>query len=141
MASLSSTTSSGLLTPPHSIHGDGFCPYPLGKSFIIKHHTPPAPTGRSYGRSPTSEPVGPGEITQLQWYLDHSPNPGTIDNNNNTREIIFVDTIRAGCKCGAQIMLTEDGLVAKIYDPLEYSFEDRGFTRDDNAEVPWVLDD
>ena len=42
----------------------------------------------------------------------------------NLKKVIFKAPIRIGPECGSQILLTEEGDVAKVYDPLCYRFID-----------------
>jgi serine/threonine protein kinase len=37
------------------------------------------------------------------------------------------EVVRVGENCGAQVVVTADGFIAKIYDPLYYEFRDRGY--------------
>jgi tRNA A-37 threonylcarbamoyl transferase component Bud32 len=45
------------------------------------------------------------------------------------KEITFEGPIRTGRECGSQIIMTTEGCVAKIYDPLSYRFMDTYFER------------
>jgi hypothetical protein len=49
------------------------------------------------------------------------------------KEITFEGPIRTGRECGSQIILTTEGCVAKIYDPLSYRFMDAYF--DEKVDV------
>lgn len=51
-------------------------------------------------------------------------NPGTTD-DDSTCSIVFTVSIRTGRRFGAQVILTENGLIAKVYDPLYHSFVDK----------------
>lgn len=69
----------------------------------------------------------PIDISQLDWCLAHPPEPGYTDVNDK-RNIILEASIRTGEQNGAQVFLTNDGLVAKIYDPLYYPLFDSFWT-------------
>ncbi|KAH6621881.1 hypothetical protein C7974DRAFT_414564 [Boeremia exigua] len=123
MSAPTTDASNGLLSPPRSPREGTSAPYPVGQSFCVKRHTPVIPFGRNYCESEDDEPpsVVPEDVSQLDWCVAHPPCAGKTD-TSVTRDIIFKAPIRTGDQCGAQVMLTEDGFVAKIYDPLYYSF-------------------
>ncbi|KAF1951561.1 hypothetical protein CC80DRAFT_495965 [Byssothecium circinans] len=114
--------------------------YAVGTFHIAKHHIPPLPSSRLYpgfhnsdDEADSDEELGwqPDETdqdtlkatTQREWCLSHSPCPGTTD-PFRTRSFTITKAIRTGDQSGAQVVLTDDGLVAKIYDPLYYNFYD-----------------
>ncbi|KAF2623896.1 hypothetical protein BU25DRAFT_461683 [Macroventuria anomochaeta] len=121
MATSSRSASSDSLSPPPSSQEDDFGPYFPGQTLILKRHIPAPPCGRDYCDLDAPDSDVPDEVSKLEWCLAHPPRPGSTD-LNNTRKITLKAPIRTGYECGAQILLTEDGLVAKIYDPLYYSF-------------------
>lgn len=45
----------------------------------------------------------------------------------DTRDITVAKVIRVGTRCGAQVLLTEEGHIAKIYDPLYYATYDEAW--------------
>lgn len=92
-----------------------FDPYPFGQTLVLKQHTPD-PACRDWGYK-SHLPTSP--ISQLEWCLNHPPSTG-ITNQRCKREVTFTKNIRTGRECGAQILLTRDGLVAKVYDLLHY---------------------
>jgi hypothetical protein len=57
--------------------------------------------------------------THLGWCLANPPAPGTT-HHADERCIEIAGAIRVGEDCGAQVVLTVDGLIAKIYDRLYY---------------------
>ncbi|PSN72290.1 hypothetical protein BS50DRAFT_485251, partial [Corynespora cassiicola Philippines] len=59
--------------------------------------------------------------TQLGYCLDHHPAPGEI--LDETHSFTIIKELRTGDRCNAQIVLTDNGKVAKIYDPLYYRFD------------------
>ena len=138
MGTPSSDTSSGLLSPVHPLDGNDDSPYSIGQCLFLKRHNPPAPFGRKYRDSGASEFLVPGEVTQLEWCLKHPPKPGSTD-VSETRNIVFKASIRTGDQRGAQVLLTENGLVAKIYDPLYYSFIDKEWS-DEKLDVATEAD-
>jgi serine/threonine protein kinase len=73
------------------------------------------------------------DSSQLEWCLAHPPVPGTTFPMDE-RFIEIAKAVRIGDKCGAQVVLTTDGLIAKIYDPLYYDFYD-DFFRDSRIDV------
>jgi hypothetical protein len=58
-------------------------------------------------------PKVPGESLQLDWRLAHPPVPG-ITHAADDRCIEIAKTIRVGEGCGAQVVLTTDGFIAKF---------------------------
>ncbi|KAH6621880.1 hypothetical protein C7974DRAFT_397288 [Boeremia exigua] len=113
---------------------DDLGPYYSGRTLSIKRHTPALPWGRSYCKSEVDDPEVSDGVSKVEWCLTHPPTPGSTD-LNDTRDIILNDPIRVGNECGAQILSINDGLVAKIYDPLCYSFHTQGWTNNVTAEA------
>ncbi|KAF2623894.1 hypothetical protein BU25DRAFT_349111, partial [Macroventuria anomochaeta] len=62
----------------------------------------------------------------LDWCLAHPPAEGCTS-FDDTCSFTVTSGIRTGENLGAQLVLTDTGLVAKIYDPLFYSFQDQDF--------------
>jgi hypothetical protein len=52
------------------------------------------------------------------------PVPGTTI-SQDIRDISIDKPIRDGDSCGAQVLLTSEGLIAKFFDPLCYDFENK----------------
>ncbi|KAF1917636.1 hypothetical protein BDU57DRAFT_513989 [Ampelomyces quisqualis] len=133
MSTYSSTTSSCLLTPPVSPPSSPVetqFPYVVGATFLAKRHEPPSRSEMGY-----CELQGIPEVTydvpQRDWCLAHPPAPG-ITHEEDVRSIEIAKAIRVGENCSAQLVLTADGFVAKVYDPLYYTWHD--------PENPWNLD-
>ena len=124
MATSFSSTSGESLSPPPSSQEDDFGLYTSGQALLPKRHIPAPPCGRDYCDSDAPSSDVPDEVSKLEWCLTHPPRPGSTD-PNDTRKITFKASIRTECECGAQVLLIDDGLVAKIYDPLYYCFFNR----------------
>lgn len=104
------------------------CPYVLGATFTAHRHQPPPPFGGNYSSRSRPNQDDLRDVSQLEWCITNPPAAGsTIINEAYTFTII--STIRTGSDCGAQLVRTNDGLVAKIYDPLFYSFRNRMCSR------------
>jgi hypothetical protein len=102
---------------------DDFDSYPLGQTFTLKQHIP-GPACPDSDCTTYLEPEWKYEnVSQFEWCLDHPPSTGST-NSRQKRKVTFTENIRTGRQCGAQVLLTDDGLVAKIYDPLHYGFYD-----------------
>lgn len=56
-------------------------------------------------------------------FRERQSDPG--ETGPSLKKVTFKAPIRVGPKCGSQILLTEEGDVAKVYDPLCYRFIDR----------------
>jgi hypothetical protein len=130
MSTQSTTESTGLPSPPGTPANKPVNPYTIGASFTIKRHKPPAPYGGIYSRNPT--PVLQEDVDQFEWCLSHQPATGLTSEDDDCTFTI-ADTIRTGNKCGAQLLLTSSGVVAKVYDPLYYEFHDCDM-------ASWLLD-
>ncbi|KAJ8111337.1 hypothetical protein OPT61_g6046 [Boeremia exigua] len=122
MSKSSTSSSVNSLSSSASSQEDDFGRYTCGQTLTIKRHIPDPPCGRDYGWPPGLSV--PDNISKLEWCLAHPPTPGSTD-PNDTRDITLAKSIRTGYDRGAQVFLTNDGLVAKIYDPLYYRFYDR----------------
>lgn len=123
MSFVSSSTSNSLPSPPRSPEeNDDPGPYHIGQSFLIKRHIPTVPSGRRYRDSDVAACVVPTDVSQLDWCLKHPPHSGTTE-LSDTLSITIKASIRTGNHCGAHIVLIDDGLCAKIFDPLYYSFD------------------
>ena len=56
---------------------------------------------------------------KLEWCLSHPVRPGTV-RSKSYRQTDIHTSVRTGDECGAQVVLTSENRVAKIYDPLYY---------------------
>lgn len=97
--------------------------YVCGQTLILKRHIPNLPCGKKYCNFSTHHAKAPRDLKQLDWCLEYRPSTG-ITHFDDMRRITFKEQIRTGNQRGAQVLLTDDGLVAKIYDPLFYRFTD-----------------
>jgi hypothetical protein len=98
-----------------------FNPYPIGQTFALKQQIS-GPARPDLDCISTVEPKSKSEfVSRFEWCLDHPLSTGTT-NRRRKREVTFTKNILTGRHCGAQVLLTEDGLVAKIFDPLHYGF-------------------
>lgn len=131
MTTSSSFSGSSSDSLPSSIlsQEEDFCLYSPGTTLVLKRHVPPPPCGVYY-QDPAPNITLPEQVSKLKWCLTHPPRPGIID-HQDTRTIVLKEKIRTGSQCGAQVLLTNDGLVAKIYDPLYYCI----FNRDWRSET------
>jgi serine/threonine protein kinase len=95
-------------------------PYTKGRKFDMFRHIPPPPLGRPY---PNCRTITPREtlrhLTQFEYCLSASP-LGGITNNQEASSFTVVEELALRDGRGAQIVLVDNGLVAKIYDPLYY---------------------
>lgn len=122
-SSQSSAESSSLPSPPLFPSEPPAFPYFKGAKFLVRKHEPPRTLEMGYwrkrGRCGGPEVIG--NPSQLELCLAHPPTPG-ITYSEEARCIEIAKIIRGGQSCGAQTVLTVDGLVAKFYDPLYYDF-------------------
>ncbi|KAJ4309208.1 hypothetical protein N0V94_009035 [Neodidymelliopsis sp. IMI 364377] len=118
---------SNLPSPPRTRRDKPSTPYTVGSTFLANAHHPPAP----FGKRPYSKLAEPDQeelrrVQQVDWCLSHPPAPGNVC-RNVSRTFTIQSTIRTGDEGGAQIVLIDNGMVAKIYDPVYYPFFDREF--------------
>jgi hypothetical protein len=95
-------------------------PYVEGFTFTAMRHEPPQPFGRGYNT--TYPPVQEGwkELSQTEYCFSRSLLQGQTY-YEDTKALRITSTIRTGYDCGAQLVIVNEGLVAKIYDPLYYA--------------------
>ncbi|KAI8722451.1 hypothetical protein NCS52_00389000 [Fusarium sp. LHS14.1] len=113
-------------------------PYHSGLTITIRPHTPPPPFGLTgYIKGPKRQQARQGEVakvSQSEWCLrnplaETPPHPNAAE----TQTLTIVQGIACQDGRGAQVVrchLGEDkdrSYVAKIYDPLYYSYADRDF--------------
>ncbi|KAF2006014.1 hypothetical protein P154DRAFT_482759, partial [Amniculicola lignicola CBS 123094] len=125
--SSSECTSSSTSTSSISSGGDTPFPYVVGTKISVMSHEPPNPFGWYY-------PV-PSEWhaedyksapSKLLWVASHPPITGIDGTDSRTWRI--TKSLRTGDNSQAQIVLTSNNLVAKIYDPLYYpTYDDYGY--------------
>jgi serine/threonine protein kinase len=133
MSTPPTSTPGALPSPPTSPSKEQRSPYVEGAKFLARRHEPPTTFEMGYHERHRRRPKVPDDATHLDWCLAHPPAPGTT-HTEDTRYIDISKCIRTGENCGAQIVLTVDGFVAKLYDPLYYEFPDREYP-DENLNV------
>ncbi|KAF1848881.1 uncharacterized protein K460DRAFT_275757 [Cucurbitaria berberidis CBS 394.84] len=121
MSSFSSDQSNGLSSLPVAPTGKPPNPYVVGASFVAMRHQPPAPYGGIYSDDFIPYFDGLPNSDHFEWCKSHPPAQG-LTLLEDRQCITITDIIRTGDDCGAQVLLTDTGLVAKIYDPLYYEF-------------------
>ncbi len=109
-----------LFSSPHQDIEKPAIPYKQGQKITIFRHNPPPPLGRPY---PNSRALTPRKVlkglTQLEYCLSASP----LEETTNSQEISSFVVTKELALCdgrGAQLVVVDNGLVAKIYDPLYY---------------------
>jgi len=113
--------------------GSGRCevpcpPYIVGTTFTAISHEPPAPFGRDYTTKMPGLPKTWKEMSQLDTCLSRS-SLGGQSITHVTRTMTITATIRSGYGRGAQILVMDNDMVAKVYDPLYYEFvSEYGYT-------------
>ncbi|KZM18891.1 uncharacterized protein EKO05_0010396 [Ascochyta rabiei] len=110
------------LPSPHRSPAEALsCPYVPGATFIAHRHVPPAPFGGSYSEIEISNQEDLQCSTQLDWCVAHPPAEGATF-FDDAHSFTVKSAIRTGENCGAQLIFIDTGLVAKIYDPMFYSY-------------------
>lgn len=119
-------------------------PYRRGLNLSIRRHIPPPPCGKGYveGLERQQSPPQPiREVTQSEWCLQHPPADTTPHPDTTSHDLHILDQIACGDKRGSQVVRCrldqEDQVyVAKIYDPLYYSYTNCGTP----VDVTWLAD-
>jgi hypothetical protein len=93
-------------------------PYVLGAQFTVRRHVPPPPFGRPYPTPHPEPPENLQKLTQLEHCLANPPRKGSMCDEVFTFVITKELVVKDGR--GAQLVIANDTLVAKIYDPLYY---------------------
>ena len=105
-------------------------PYSVGFTTIATRHKPHHPYEKDYEAD--GSPVLENRKTVSQW--DSRLLSPTISGKmlyQDTKALEITAIIRAGCKRGAQLVIVNNDIVAKIYDPLYYDDSDEfGFETD-----------
>jgi hypothetical protein len=111
-------------------------PYTLGTTFTAYRHVPTPPFGHGYTTPwPPFKSEDFRRLTQLDYCLTRQPMDGhSLD---ESRTLTITGLIRTGFSCGAQIVVVNEDIVAKIYDPLY----DKGMDCYDNKRDVVVLAD
>ncbi|KAH7019784.1 hypothetical protein EDB80DRAFT_601269, partial [Ilyonectria destructans] len=132
-----------LWKPPRDPRRPEF-PYHRGLDLSIRRHVPPPPFGVGYiqGQERQESPPQPiREVTQSEWCLQHPPADAAPHPDTTSHNLHILDEIACGDGRGSQVVRCwldqEDQVyVAKIYDPLYYSYTDAGTP----VDVTWLAD-
>ncbi|RYN29830.1 hypothetical protein AA0112_g6997 [Alternaria arborescens] len=91
-------------------------PYVVGATFVARRHEPPAPFGHGYDTPWPPYKTNDFRLPQIDYCLIRQPLEGrTLD---ESRVLTITGTVRTGYSFGAQIVVVNGKIVAKIYDPL-----------------------
>ena len=144
---ISSTTSRSEWSSGSSVSGHNHtspnacppCPYVVGFSTTAVGHEPPNPFGSDYTTRYPDQTLDPAHMSQQEFCFSTSPLPGRIL-SNHTMALKITSIIRIGAHTGAQVVVVNHSLVAKIYDPMyydssEYSDVVRSADRDYSREA------
>jgi hypothetical protein len=113
-----------------------FLPYRKGVKITAMQHEPPEPFGMWYSTERRPSPEGWEKMSQLDYCISCPPLEGATE-PSICKSLTITSTIRTGRHQGAQIVVVDHTMVAKIYDPLYYSFYNDCGTKDD---VVWDAD-
>ncbi|POR37867.1 Uncharacterized protein TPAR_01935 [Tolypocladium paradoxum] len=123
-------------------------PYHSGLNLRIRRHVPPPPFGkRVYAKGSERQESPPQlirEVTQSEWCLRHPPADTPLHPDATVHSLHVIDEVACEDERGAQVVrccLDQDEArvyVAKIYDPLYYSFGNRG--AGSAVDVTWLAD-
>ncbi|KAF2789065.1 hypothetical protein K505DRAFT_195748, partial [Melanomma pulvis-pyrius CBS 109.77] len=94
-------------------------PYHIGALFYARQHTPLLPSGRPYRVPLSPRPPDWKTYSKIECCLTRPPLGGTIDEEVHIALTITAE-IRLGDEKGAQLVIVNGDMVAKIYDPLYY---------------------
>lgn len=132
------------------------CPYQAGFTVEINSHIPPPPFGDPhYGRGPwpARNDIDIKSVTQTELVLAHPPfeRPNTVSSSAPaaTATLTILETLAVADGRGAQLVVCSvtpnpcpqgsKGFVAKIFDPLYYSFENP-HAMHEASDTPWLAD-
>lgn len=94
-------------------------PYAVGQSYILTKHSPAAAAGPP-SKIPFDDMVDVwGRSARKEYCASRFPIPGTPAEGESLA-VTITGHVRVGDGKGAQIVITDDDRVAKIYDPLYY---------------------
>jgi hypothetical protein len=105
---------------------------PYRKGFVISalRHEPPEPFGMRYNTKTPAEQKGWKNMSQTEYCVSRPPLEGrTVEGVRQS--LCITSTLRTGHHRGAQIVVVDKTMVAKIYDPLYYSALNDCGTQDD----------
>jgi hypothetical protein len=110
-----SNSTSGI--SPGNRDGKPPLPYIIGATFTAHRHTPAPPFGHGYPTPwPPFKTLDFRLLSQLEYVLSRPPLPGHMYPESRTLTITSV--LRTGYTYAAQVVVVNEGLLAKIYDPL-----------------------
>jgi hypothetical protein len=92
---------------------------PYRKGFVISalRHEPPEPFGMRYNTKTPAEQKGWKNMSQTEYCVSRPPLEGrTVEGVRQS--LCITSTLRTGHHRGAQIVVVDKTMVAKIYDPL-----------------------
>jgi hypothetical protein len=105
-------------------------PYTVGQTFTVRRHIPPPPFLQPYPNRRPPFPDNLQKLTQLEYCLSwHQLEGSTCD--DVTFSFTITKELRVCDGRGAQIVVVNSDLVAKIYDPLFYPAYKNSSKRDD----------
>jgi hypothetical protein len=120
----SSTTKSS--STQFSVLADGLhqCPYNIGFTTTALRHEPPDPFDPEHTRASSSEELANlNAMSQIDFCMSYQLLPGRTM-TDQTSILSITSVIRTGPRRGAQLVVMNNSLVAKIYDPLYYDPSD-----------------
>lgn len=94
-------------------------PYFVGSQFKAKKHFAPKPCGYGYPDSWPVKSVAWKKQPQVEYCLSQGPLDGRTE-NGVTQILQITAEICTGTDYGAQVVVVNDSLVAKIFDPMYY---------------------
>ncbi|KAJ4373020.1 hypothetical protein N0V83_003311 [Neocucurbitaria cava] len=105
-------------------------PYVKGFTFSAQQHAPPDPFGRDYDTEYPPAQENWKALSQTHYCLSCPPREGQIY-PEESRTLTITSTIRSGYDRGAQLVVVDNSMVAKIYDPLYYADTDAWGSKED----------
>lgn len=94
-------------------------PYAAGSTFVGQRHEPPEPFGMGYDTRAPLVQENWEALSQTDYCLAHSQLGGQTL-SEETKTLTITSAIRTGYDRGAQLVVVDNSMVAKVYDPLYY---------------------
>ncbi|KAH6621972.1 hypothetical protein C7974DRAFT_214194 [Boeremia exigua] len=104
-------------------------PYRVGFKFTANSHEAPLPSGVFDGINPPPKTKDWHLLSQTEYCLTDTVSTGNT-RDSLSKELEITSIIRIGSDRGAQLVVVNGNMVAKIYDPLYYSDTDGRFKQD-----------
>lgn len=104
--------------------------YTVGQTFTVRRHIPPPPFLKPYPNLRPPFPDNLQKLTQLEYCLSWHPLEGSTC-DDDAFSFTVTKELRVCGGGGAQIIVANGNLVAKIYDPLYYPAYKNSCRRDD----------